>query len=128
MPSAVARCVLGFTQDIRLYMQLSDFFIGKPGPGSISEALQQRLPVIVVRNGSTMPQERYNTDWVRENNVGIVLKSFDAIDQGVAELQQRRQELDASIGKLQNRAIFEIPDILATILQSSRTIAEPGYS
>lgn len=121
MPSSTPRCVLGFTQDIQLYMQLSDFFIGKPGPGSISEALQQRLPVIVVRNGSTMPQERYNTDWVRENNVGIVLKSFDAIDAGVAELQQRRQELDVNIGKLQNRALFEIPDILAKILEGGPT-------
>ena len=57
--------VLGFTSEIRRYMQLSDFFIGKPGPGSISEAIQQGLPVIVVRNTWTMPQERYNTEWVK---------------------------------------------------------------
>ena len=48
----------------------SDFFIGKPGPGSISEAIQQRLPVIVVRNAWTMPQERYNTEWVRGKRRG----------------------------------------------------------
>src|SRR5262249_1600790 len=30
--------VEGFTQDVAHYMSLSDFFIGKPGPGSISEA------------------------------------------------------------------------------------------
>ena len=70
------RAVLGFTPQIRHFMQLSDFFIGKPGPGSISEAIQQGLPVIVVRNTWTMPQERYNTDWVKENDAGIVLDSF----------------------------------------------------
>ena len=32
--------VEGFTQEIDYYMAISDFFIGKPGPGSISEALQ----------------------------------------------------------------------------------------
>ncbi|MGH9665843.1 MAG: galactosyldiacylglycerol synthase, partial [Bryobacteraceae bacterium] len=32
--------VEGFTAQIPYYMHLSDFFIGKPGPGSISEALQ----------------------------------------------------------------------------------------
>jgi len=31
--------VEGFTTSIPYYMALSDFFIGKPGPGSISEAL-----------------------------------------------------------------------------------------
>ena len=30
--------VVGFTSEIPYYMVLSDFFIGKPGPGSISEA------------------------------------------------------------------------------------------
>jgi len=56
-------------------MHLSDFLIGKPGPGCISEAMQQGLPVIVVKNRWTMPQERYNADWVVENRAGIVLDS-----------------------------------------------------
>ena len=60
MPAAAPRLVMGFTSKIRDFMQLSDFFIGKPGPGSISEAIQQGLPVIVVNNTWTMPQERYN--------------------------------------------------------------------
>src|SRR5208282_6021378 len=38
--------VVGFAQNVEYYMALSDFFIGKPGPGSISEALQFHLPVI----------------------------------------------------------------------------------
>ena len=32
----------GFTKEIPYYMHLSDFFIGKPGPGSISEALKMQ--------------------------------------------------------------------------------------
>jgi len=39
--------VIGFAQNVEHYMALADFFIGKPGPGSISEALQFHLPVIV---------------------------------------------------------------------------------
>ena len=50
--------VLGFTKDIDLYMQLSDYFVGKPGPGSLSEAVHMGLPVITFLNASTMPQER----------------------------------------------------------------------
>src|SRR3981189_3420989 len=72
-PACPARRVVGFPSQISHYMQVSDFFIGKPGPGSISEAVQQGLPVIVVRNAWTMLQERYNTDWVQEHGAGIVL-------------------------------------------------------
>ncbi len=114
--AAAPRLVLGFTSQMRYYMQLSDFFIGKPGPGSISEAVHQRLPVIVVRNAWTMPQERYNTDWIEETKVGLVLDSFKGIRGGVAELMERREEFCANVRRIHNRAVFEIPDILEEIL------------
>ena len=59
----------GFTRDIPHFMQLSDYFVGKPGPGSISEALVMGLPVIVERNSWTMVQERFNTDWIVEHQL-----------------------------------------------------------
>jgi UDP-N-acetylglucosamine:LPS N-acetylglucosamine transferase len=120
MSATAPRLVMGFTSQIRHYMQLSDFFIGKPGPGSISEAVQQGLPVVVVRNTWTMPQERYNTDWVKENNAGIVLESFRFVDDGVREIINRLDEFRASMAQIKNRAVFEIPDILERILQGDQ--------
>jgi hypothetical protein len=114
------RVVIGFTSKIRDFMQLSDFFIGKPGPGSISEAVQQHLPVIVVNNAWTMPQERYNAQWVQEQRVGIVLDSFSAIQSGVEEVISRLTEFRANVARIQNRAIFEIPEILERILNHGR--------
>jgi UDP-N-acetylglucosamine:LPS N-acetylglucosamine transferase len=119
MSARAPRAVIGFSSQIRYFMQLSDFFIGKPGPGSISEAIQQRLPVIVVRNAWTMPQERYNADWVQELNAGIVLDSFKSIDSGVSAITSRLDDYGASVARIQNRAIFEIPDILDGILRLS---------
>jgi UDP-N-acetylglucosamine:LPS N-acetylglucosamine transferase len=116
MRSTAARLVLGFTSQISYYMQLSDFFIGKPGPGSISEAVQQGLPVIVVRNAWTMPQERYNTEWVEENGAGVVLDSFKSIRSGVAQVTEHIDRYRAGVGRIHNRAVFEIPDILERIL------------
>src|SRR6202030_3515712 len=78
--------VEGFTKQVRYYMALSDFFIGKAGPGSVSEALAMRLPVIVERNAWTLPQERYNADWIQEQQVGIVLRSFSEIAEAVGKL------------------------------------------
>jgi UDP-N-acetylglucosamine:LPS N-acetylglucosamine transferase len=116
MSFAAPRLVLEFSSGIRQFMQLSDFFIGKPGPGSLSEAVQQRLPVIVVRNSWTMPQERYNTDWIREHNLGLVLRSFRTVSPAVQELSGRLEEFAASVRQIENRAVYEIPQILARIL------------
>ncbi len=39
LPGKLRRHVVGFTSEVPYYMQLADFFIGKPGPGSLSEAV-----------------------------------------------------------------------------------------
>jgi len=114
--ASAPRLIVGFTSEISRYMQLSDFFIGKPGPGSISEAVQQGLPAIVVRNAWTMPQERYNTEWVEENAVGVVLDSFKAIRAGVAQVADHIELYRAGVKRIRNRAVFEIPEILERIL------------
>lgn len=118
LPHAVPMFVEGFTKQVPKYMQLADYFIGKPGPGSISEAVAMHLPVIVERNAWTLPQERYNAEWVREQGVGIVLPNFRRIAAAVEELLDPAAyaRFRASTERLHNRAVFEIPDILELIL------------
>lgn len=116
------RFVEGFTTRVNYYMQVADFFIGKPGPGSVSEALAMHLPVIVERNAWTLPQERYNADWVLENEVGEVLQSFKEIVPSVARLivPSTLARYRANAAAMNNRAVFEIPGILQTIFERSR--------
>ena len=45
-----------------------------------------KLPVIVERNAWNLPQERYNCAWVREQDVGLVLRNFRGIAAAVKEL------------------------------------------
>jgi len=116
LPQSAPRRVVEFTTDITYYMRLADFFIGKPGPGSISEAVQQGLPVIVVDNAWTMPQERYNAEWVRENGLGVVHGSYRTIDRAVTRLLARLDDFRASVGRIDNQALFEVPEILGRIL------------
>ena len=106
--------VEGFTKEIPHYMQLADYFVGKPGPGSISEAVAMRLPVIVERNAWTLPQERYNAEWVQEQGVGIVLPNFRGIARAVDALLEPEAyaRFRAATARLENRAVFEIPEIL----------------
>jgi hypothetical protein len=117
LPHPAPLYVEGFTKDVPRYMQLADYFIGKPGPGSISEAVAMRLPVIVERNAWTLPQERYNAEWVREMGVGIVLPNFRGIAPAVEDLlaPAAYQRFRDATARLENRAVFEIPAILERI-------------
>jgi len=114
--------VEGFTDQVSHYMALSDFFVGKPGPGSVSEALLFKLPVIVERNAWTLPQERYNAQWIVEQGAGITLRSFAQIEAAVAELLEPAafQRYRARAAAISNRAVFEIPGILENILRTSQ--------
>lgn len=110
--------IVGFTKEVHRLMRAADFLIGKPGPGSIAEAMVRRLPVIVECNAWTLPQERFNTEWVREKRVGIVLRNFRQIVSGVREMLEPATlaEFRKNVAAQNNQAIFEIPEILAKFL------------
>lgn len=113
---------MGFTREIPRFMRLSDFLIGKPGPGSVSEAMVMGLPVIVECNAWTLPQERYNAQWIAETGAGIVLRSFKQIESAVAEMLDPAHfsRFRAAAAAIDNRAVFEVPEILERIVQESR--------
>ncbi len=127
MERVIPMHVEGFTPEIPFYMELADFFIGKPGPGSISEALAKHLPVIVQRNVWTVPQERYNTDWVEEQGVGLVVRSFSAeISRAVQTLLApgNFERFNERVAGVRNSAVYEIPELLERILLHSGRGAE----
>jgi 1,2-diacylglycerol 3-beta-galactosyltransferase len=119
--------IVGFTKEVHRLMRAADFLIGKPGPGSIAEAMVRKLPVLIECNAWTLPQERYNAEWVKEKGVGIVLKSFENVVEGVkrmldpAALAQFRKNVSAQ----NNRAVFEIPEILAKLLGEKNSTTGP---
>lgn len=113
------RFVTTFTEDIPYYMHLADFFIGKPGAGSLSEATAMNLPVITERNALTMIQERYSCEWITDKEVGIVISNFHNIERAVEKLIQPENysHYRANLNTLNNRAVFETVDILEKILK-----------
>ena len=113
--------VIGFTKEIHKLMRAADFLIGKPGPGSIAEAMVRKLPVLIECNSWTLPQERYNAQWVAETRVGIVLHSFREVVSGVQRIldPSTLAEFRKNVAALDNRAIFEIPEILDKLLRDS---------
>jgi hypothetical protein len=110
--------IVGFSREVNRLMRAADFLIGKPGPGSIAEAMISGLPVLLECNSSTLPQERFNTEWVVEKQVGVVVRSFKNIAPAVGSLLQtgKLQEFQCNVRSQNNRAVFEIADFLSGFL------------
>lgn len=119
--SRFPRFIEGFTKKIPEYMDLCDFFIGKPGSVGVSEAVARKLPVITECNNMTLFQERPSADWLVNNQLGIVVDNFRNINQAVAELIQpdNLSRYQTNVETYKNRAVFEVVDILEKILKNS---------
>ncbi len=83
------------------------------------------LPVIVECNAWTLPQERYNAQWITENEVGFVLPNFRHVEDAVAKLIEPKalEHYRSNAASLKNRAVFEIPDALDRIFHASTVTA-----
>lgn len=113
--SSARHLVMGFVQDIHLVMHVCDYFVGKPGPGSLSEAVHMGLPVITFRNASTMPQERYNTVWLQKNQLGKVITSVNELPGAVDALLSELPKYHRHVQQMNNQAVFEVVDALGAI-------------
>jgi len=62
---------------------------------------------------------RYRTEWVREQQLGLVVKNFRGITRAVEELLEPANfsRFRRNVARLENRAVFEIPGILEQILE-----------
>lgn len=118
------RAVVGFTDSMADYMRLSNFFIGKSGNVSVSEALVTGLPVITECNTFTMSQERHCAEWISDNEVGLVISNFQKIDQAVDTLIQPEiyERYRTNLEGINNQAVFEVADVLQRTLEQIGTI------
>lgn len=78
------------------------------------------LPVLVERNAWTLVQERYNTQWIEEKDVGVVLPSLRRASEGLHRLLEPSNyaRFHANAAAIENRAVFEIPEILERLVAS----------
>jgi 1,2-diacylglycerol 3-beta-galactosyltransferase len=61
--------VYGFTHDMPDFMRAADFIVTKAGPGTIAEALNAELPIILY--GKVPGQEDGNVTFVQEEGAGV---------------------------------------------------------
>jgi hypothetical protein len=116
---------LGFTDRVAELMAASDVLVTKPGPGSLAEAIQQRVPVVVVRNRHTIPQERFNTDYVGAHGLGRVVAHWREIPGAVADLlgdpAERHRIHQHLAARPPNRAVYEVIELIGREVFSPET-------
>ncbi len=69
--------ILGYTNEMHRWMQMSDLFIGKPGGLTTAEALACGLPMIIV---APIPgQEDRNSDHLLEKGIALKCNEFTTL-------------------------------------------------
>ncbi|HEX2993763.1 MAG TPA: glycosyltransferase [Anaerolineales bacterium] len=88
--------IYGFTRDMPDFMRASDFIVTKAGPGTIAEALNAQLPIILY---SKLPgQEDGNVTFVKEEGAGVwAPKPQDvvrALTRWISRPEERKQVIE----------------------------------
>lgn len=105
--------VVGFTPDVHHYLAAADLFVGKPGPGSVSEALALGLPMLLDRK-MMLPQERPIVPWIEQQQYGLGFRSMAEFAERLSRLLDANRSLRPPPG---NRAAAQLPEIVETIFQ-----------
>lgn len=125
LPTLRPRHVIGFSDAIERYMAASDFFVGKPGPGAISEAMVMGLPMILEVGARLLAQERYNANWAQAIGAALSFRNVDGLCAAIAALNDpaRLAAMRRALAQQPNSAIFDLPALLDGIFSARRATA-----
>ena len=105
--------ILGYTDEMHRWMQMSDLFIGKPGGLTTAEALACGLPMMIV---APIPgQEDRNSDHLLEKGIALKCNEFTTLAYKIDGLLDHPEQLAAMREKAR---FYGRPHAAATIVDS----------
>jgi UDP-N-acetylglucosamine:LPS N-acetylglucosamine transferase len=122
--------VLGFTDQMHLLMDAADALVGKPGPGTIAEAIAKELPLLIDALREPMSQEAGNLEMVVRQGLGLKITR----DQSLTELVKMYMENQDLYQRTQNnlrrakndKAIEELIDLALAMMPGGPPPKPPG--
>jgi processive 1,2-diacylglycerol beta-glucosyltransferase len=105
--------ILGYTDEMHRWMQMSDLFIGKPGGLTTAECLASGLPMMIV---APIPgQEDRNSDHLLEKGIALKCNEFTTLAYKIDGLLDRPEQLAA----MREKALaYGRPNAAATIVDT----------
>lgn len=111
--------ICGFTDQVATYLAASDIFVGKPGPGSVSEALVMNLWMLLDTR-MALPQEASVLRFVEKSDAGLGFSSvadfLSAIDAAL-----KKPEIGLNGKATQNSSSQEAVQIIENIVKLRNT-------
>ena len=122
LKTSYAKSVQGFTSNIHEYLMAADFFIGKPGPGSVHEALTLKKPLLLHYNRMTMIQEKSNAIWVEKQGYGKAFCKIKKFNEKFIQFLDSNQleNLKQNVSQYHNEANIEVMKIINQIELNSQ--------
>ncbi len=122
--------VLGFVEDVHLWMGASDVLVTKAGPGTIAEAMICGLPMILY--GYVPGQEEGNVSYVVNHGIGTYQEAPDAVAKTVRQWLAMPEKTLIPMSRRARSlahpdATVEIVDALEALVRSGRFLPE-GYT
>lgn len=117
--------VLGFVPDIHKYMQACHVLIGKPGPGTVTEAVHSHLPLYVKGGIDLMKQEEGVLEWVLQENFGARWDTTEEFSQNFSHILTQLAEFKKNIESTsrKNPTIEAVDHIVHIFEQSKQELA-----
>jgi hypothetical protein len=110
------KAVLGYLPETPIhYLHLADFAIGKPGSMTITEALITGTPLIIFQSRGMSPVQHGNEDWVRANQVGIMIKYPEQIGDAISTLLATPKYADNAQNQY-HHAVFEVANLICDLM------------
>ncbi|WP_417788826.1 glycosyltransferase [Terasakiella pusilla] len=108
--------VVGFTSEVPRYLAATDIFVGKPGPGSVSEALHFGQHLLLDKT-MALPQEVPVLKWVVRSGAGAAFKNERDFMAGLLGLLDKIGDGGQSPQARPNIASRQIPAIIDKIVE-----------
>lgn len=101
------------------YFRTPDLWIFTTRTAQQDALYQARRMRLVDADAALVEVIDHNTEWIERHQLGVVLRSFSEITAGIEQMldPERLRRFQARAGALHNRAVFEIPNMLETLIE-----------
>lgn len=127
----ITTTIVSHTPRMSDLMAIADVGIIKPGSVSVNEALYMNLPTIIDNIGEPLVWEKFNIDFIEQNNFGSILNSFDELQKIVSDYISDKnfcKNISETIAQFSKEQFGDhIQNLVHSMLENKQLNTAPNY-